>query len=111
MAGIQVSTVDLMQGREAEFIIFDFVATERIGFLRLQNRINVACSRAIDGMVILGSVNKIMKEKEAWRQHLGNVFNCLKARRLFKPAINTATNKYLPISFAYADVDEVLAAR
>ena len=111
MADIQVSTVDSMQGREAEFIIFDFVATEKIGFLRLRNRINVACSRAMDGMVILGSVNKILKEKEARRRHLGNIFNYLKARRLFKLAINTATNKHLPISLAHADVDLVFAAR
>ena len=35
MMNIQVRTVDSMQGCQAEFVIFDLVATGNIGFMRL----------------------------------------------------------------------------
>ena len=39
-----------MKGCQVEFTIFDIVATENIGFLRLKNRVNVVCSRVVNGM-------------------------------------------------------------
>lgn len=70
----------------------------------------MACSKAIDGMVILGSINIVLKEKKACWQHFRNIFNYLKACQLFKWAINTASNKHLLIFFAYADIVLVFAA-
>ena len=49
-----------MQGCQAEFIIFDIVATNKIGFMRLKNWVNVACSKTMDRMVIFGDVQEIM---------------------------------------------------
>ena len=89
-----------MQGRQAEFVIFDLVATGNIGFMRLQNRVNVACSRAMDGMVILKDVDGILKEKIHCRRNLSDVFNYLKTRRLSKVAIKTPRNVHIPTSFA-----------
>ena len=103
LMGIKVRTVDSMQGCEATFVIFDVVATENIGFLRLRNRINVACSRAIDGMVILRDVERILKEKIRRRRYLGDVFNYLKKKRWAKPAIETTPNAHVPTSFVRED--------
>ena len=100
MIDIQVKTVNSMQGRQAEFVIFDFVATSNIGFMRLQNGVNVACSRAMDRMVILGDVDGILKEKIHRRWNLSNVFNYLKTRQLSKFAVKTPRNIHIPTSFA-----------
>ena len=100
MMNIQVRTVDSMQGRQAEFVIFDLVASGNIGFMRLQNRVNVACSRAMDRMVILRDVDGILKEKIHCRRNLSDVFNYLKTRRLSKVAVKTLRNVHIPTSFA-----------
>ncbi|RKO93404.1 P-loop containing nucleoside triphosphate hydrolase protein [Blyttiomyces helicus] len=43
---LDVSTVDSMQGREADIVFFSCVRTERAGFLTDERRLNVAISRA-----------------------------------------------------------------
>ena len=56
------------------------MATGNIGFMRLQKRVNVACSRAMDKIVILGDVDRILKKKIHRYWNLSNVFNYLKIR-------------------------------
>ena len=103
LMGVKVKTVDSMQGCKATFIIFDVVATENIGFLRLKNRVNVACSKGIDGMIILGDAEGILKEKAKCRRYFGDVFNYLKKKRWARPAIKIISNAHISTSFAQKD--------
>ncbi|KAJ9350269.1 hypothetical protein DTO280E4_8712 [Paecilomyces variotii] len=55
---LRVSTIDNFQGEEAKIIILTTVrsnAENSPGFMRTDNRINVACSRARDGFFIFGN--------------------------------------------------------
>ena len=53
---VDVSTVDSMQGREADVVILSCVRTSvPIGFLKDQRRLNVAISRAKDMMYMVGN--------------------------------------------------------
>ena len=61
---------------------------------------NVACSRAIDEIVIFGDVDRILKEKIHCRRNLSDVFNYLKTRRLSKVAVKTPRNVHISTSFA-----------
>lgn len=54
---VEVATVDAYQGREADVVLMSVTRsnlTKSLGFLRSRNRINVALSRARDGLVIVG---------------------------------------------------------
>jgi superfamily I DNA and/or RNA helicase len=54
---VECSTVDTVQGREAEIVIFSVTRSnegERAGFLQEFSRINVALSRAREALVIVG---------------------------------------------------------
>lgn len=56
---VEVATVDAVQGREADFVIFSITRSNprgEAGFLRLDARANVALSRARSGLVILGDM-------------------------------------------------------
>lgn len=55
--GIEVASVDEFQGREKEYIIFSCTrtSTRGIGFLADPRRLNVAVTRAREGLVLLGS--------------------------------------------------------
>ena len=59
---LRVATVDSYQGQEADICIFSVTRSNSVrdlGFLRREERINVALSRARDGLVIVGDVNFI----------------------------------------------------
>lgn len=43
--------------------------------MRNTNRINVACSRAMEALMIAATVNKIMKKRIHLRRHFDNVFD------------------------------------
>lgn len=53
-----IKSSDNFQGEEAKVVILSTVrsnAERRPGFLRTNNRINVACSRARDGFYVVGN--------------------------------------------------------
>ncbi|MFF3257389.1 AAA domain-containing protein [Actinacidiphila glaucinigra] len=57
LLNVRVATVDSYQGQEADISIFSVTRSNSIGelgFLRSEERINVAVSRARDGLVIIG---------------------------------------------------------
>eukprot|EP00924_Labyrinthula_sp_SR-Ha-C_P001245 augustus_masked-scaffold_7-processed-gene-18.6-mRNA-1 protein AED:0.40 eAED:0.40 QI:0/0/0/0.5/1/1/2/0/1721 len=63
---LRVSSVDNYQGEEADLVIISTVRNNsngNIGFLKSSHRVNVMCSRARSGMIILGSVATIQKSK------------------------------------------------
>ncbi len=59
---VRVATVDAYQGQEADIAIFSVTRSNMagdLGFLRSEERVNVALSRARDGVVIIGDVSFI----------------------------------------------------
>eukprot|EP01132_Coremiostelium_polycephalum_P003571 gene3571-4450_t len=68
--GIRVRTVDLFQGEEADIILVSLVrsnASNKFGFLSVQNRINVTLSRAKNGMFIIGNSSLLMRANPLWK--------------------------------------------
>ena len=67
---VRLATVDSFQGEEAKVVILSTVRSnpeDRIGFLKTDNRINVACSRARNGFYIVGN-SFLMKRAPMWRK-------------------------------------------
>ncbi|XBB66366.1 AAA domain-containing protein [Nocardioides sp. WV_118_6] len=63
---LHVANVDAYQGQEADVAIFNVTrsnATGQLGFLQHEERINVALSRARDGLVIVGDASFIRASK------------------------------------------------
>lgn len=59
---VRVANVDAYQGQEADVAVFSVTRSNdkgELGFLRSQNRINVALSRAREGLVIVGDTNYV----------------------------------------------------
>ena len=57
---VEVTTVDAVQGREADYVIFSVTRSNETrdpGFLRLEARANVALSRARQGLAIVGDLS------------------------------------------------------
>jgi len=64
---VKIDTVDSYQGKENKIIILSVTRSEkqgRPGFLRTPNRINVAMSRAMDRLLIVGNSNMWMGTNE-----------------------------------------------
>lgn len=65
---VRLSTVDNFQGEEAEIVIVSTVRCNNrgsVGFLRIDNRVNVMLSRAKHGMFVLGSAETVRRERRA----------------------------------------------
>lgn len=66
-----------MQDSQAFFIIMDILVIKKMGFLRLRNRVNVACSRAQDGLVIVGDVDQKSYHQFSRSERFENAFHKL----------------------------------
>ena len=68
--GVRVAAVDDFQGEENDIIILSLVRSNRqnrIGFLKIENRVCVALSRAKMGMYVIGDFSMLRgKEKTKW---------------------------------------------
>ncbi|KAI0930201.1 hypothetical protein AcV5_006978 [Taiwanofungus camphoratus] len=82
---VRLRTVDNFQGEEAKIVILSLVRNSggseddetvyghsvvhraNIGFLRSNNRVNVALSRAREGLYILGNASNLSSRSEMWR--------------------------------------------
>ena len=80
-ADIRVSTVDNIQGSEGTLVILDIVSTKNIGFLSHRTRLNVACSRARDGLIIFGDIQGVMQAHKRERKHFTDICNYLGGNR------------------------------
>ncbi|EXJ74314.1 uncharacterized protein A1O5_02610 [Cladophialophora psammophila CBS 110553] len=71
---LRIATVDNFQGEEAKVIILSTVRSGgNPGFLKILNRINVACSRARNGFYIVGN-SQTLSRVPRWREVI-NAFN------------------------------------
>ena len=75
--------------------------------MRLKNRVNVVCFRAMDSMVILAEVCAILRDSHLCCKHIGNIFTYFIERQWRKEAINTAPNQYLLSSLMYGNVSAI----
>jgi hypothetical protein len=72
-----------MQGEEAKVVVLSLVRNNRdgtIGFLKMQNRINVLLSRAQHGMYLLGSMSTLLKGGGGTNSMWGTVLGMLVER-------------------------------
>lgn len=82
--GIYVATIDSFQGHEKEFVIFSCVRNNkenRIGFASDRKRLNVALTRAKNGLVLVGNSEVFRKGDPLWKDYVeyleakGLIFN------------------------------------
>ena len=81
LRSLRVITFDSCQGGEAEVIIMPIVCTERIGFMRAIDRINVAISRARSLLFIVGD-HEFTRDTEYKRCLLAKVHKVIMSRRM-----------------------------
>ena len=101
---VDVRTVDGMQGTENHVILLDVVITDRLGFLRQSNHLNVSTSRAKDAMIIFAATKAIRRIDERDSEWITRVFEHLKIRKMFRKVEVEASN-YLPEKFTTHRVD------
>ena len=61
---LRLATIDNFQGEESKIVILSLVRSNsagRVGFMKSQNRINVACSRARNGFYVVGNASLMCK--------------------------------------------------
>ena len=73
IADVKCVTVDKYQGEENDIILLSLVRSQRnknagIGFLDIENRVNVALSRAKQGLFIVGNMDHISRRSLLWRK-------------------------------------------
>lgn len=64
---VRVATVDAYQGQEADVVIFSVTRSNNeneLGFLRSEERVNVALSRARDGLVVVGDLGFVERNRD-----------------------------------------------
>ncbi|KAK6194459.1 hypothetical protein SNE40_000090 [Patella caerulea] len=69
--GIRVTPVDNYQGEENDIIILSLVRSNdenKIGFLKIENRICVALSRAKKGLYVIGNFDILQSESSLWKE-------------------------------------------
>lgn len=80
---VRVSTVDRFQGDEADIIILSLVRTQALTeFIRMRNRMIVACSRARFASVIIGNDALLMGSP-----HWASVITALRQKKLVGPKL------------------------
>lgn len=73
---VLATTVDNYQGEENEIILLSFVRSNRkgnIGFLKTENRVNVALSRARKGLYAIGNFDFLFKGSQIWKNIVGEL--------------------------------------
>ena len=68
--GLRISTVDNFQGEENDIILLSLVRCNKngiVGFLKVDNRICVALSRAKQGLYIVGNLDQLCASTPLWQ--------------------------------------------
>ncbi|EFA00122.1 NFX1-type zinc finger-containing protein 1 [Tribolium castaneum] len=68
---VRVAVLDNYQGEESDIILLSLVRNNnenKIGFLKIENRVCVALSRARNGLYIMGNMTQLCFENKLWRK-------------------------------------------
>lgn len=89
---LRIATIDNFQGEEAKIVILSTVRSDGSpGFLRITNRINVACTRARDGFYIFGN-SETLSIVPMWR----NIINVFTQQNKISPVLRlTSCSRHL----------------
>ena len=71
LQGVRISVVDNFQGEENDIIILSLVRSNEeanIGFLKTENRICVALSRAKRGFYLIGNMDNLRSKSPLWNK-------------------------------------------
>ncbi|CAD7952654.1 unnamed protein product [Amoebophrya sp. A25] len=68
LGDVEVGTAEYFQGSEKRVIIISCVRSSSIGFLNDEKRLNVALSRAQDGMIVLGAFAGLLVQDNWWKK-------------------------------------------
>jgi superfamily I DNA and/or RNA helicase len=71
LQGVRISIVDNFQGEENDIIILSLVRSNdegNVGFLKTENRVCVALSRAKKGFYLIGNMGNLAKSSKLWRE-------------------------------------------
>lgn len=82
--GIYIATIDSFQGHENNFIIFSCVRSNnenKVGFVSDRRRMNVALTRARNGLIIVGNARVLSLGSHLWKSYVNYVE---KKKLLFK---------------------------
>lgn len=74
--GIYVATVDSFQGHEKNFILFSTVRSNpsgKIGFVSDARRMNVALTRAKNGLVLVGNDTTLRRGSDLWKDYIDHL--------------------------------------
>lgn len=69
--GVRISVVDNFQGEESKIILLSLVRSNEggvVGFLKKENRICVALSRAKHGLYVIGNMKQLRDSCDLWKQ-------------------------------------------
>ncbi|KAJ3374512.1 hypothetical protein GGF31_007290 [Allomyces arbusculus] len=95
---IRVSSIDNYQGEEADIVLLSLVRStfakgndRGIGFLRIDNRINVMLSRARQGMYLVGNAALLEAKSQLWHK----VLDMMHAQELVGPALPISCQHHL----------------
>lgn len=69
--GVRIAVLDNYQGEECDIILLSLVRNNnenKIGFLKIENRVCVALSRARDGFYIMGNMTQLCHDSELWNK-------------------------------------------
>lgn len=68
---MKIVVVDNYQGEESDIILLSLVRSNEkgnVGFLKMENRICVALSRAKYGLYIMGNMDNLCNSSDMWKQ-------------------------------------------
>jgi superfamily I DNA and/or RNA helicase len=71
LQGVRISIVDNFQGEENDIIILSLVRSNdeaKVGFLKTENRVCVALSRAKKGFYLIGNMGNLAASSKLWRE-------------------------------------------
>ena len=77
--GVRIVPVDGYQGEENDIILLSLVRSEKPGFVKEDNRVCVALSRARKGLYCIGNLDLFAKTSKLWE----NIIKTLKEKSLF----------------------------
>ncbi|KAB7496720.1 NFX1-type zinc finger-containing protein 1 [Armadillidium nasatum] len=69
--GVRICVLDNYQGEESNIILLSLVRSneeKKVGFMKIENRVNVALSRAKHGMFIIGNMSQMAEASELWKE-------------------------------------------